>query len=286
VAANRSAHKQLVAVLTGKDTDQVTITNDAVQINLAAVIATVKQQLVAQGFSLASRIPNVNATFTVFQSADLGKAQHIFSALGKLATWLPVVALLALAGAVFLVRNRLRMLMIGFLAVAFSMVLLGISLNVFRSVYLDAVPTDQVPTAAAAAVYDALTGSVRVTLRAVLVVSLAVAVGAWLGGSSASAVTSRRGITSGVAYLRGGAEHVGLNTGPVGAFCYRYKTALRGIVIGIAVLAYILASHPTARWTIGVLIIVVVVLAVLEFLARPPEPVAGTTLGAEPARGT
>jgi hypothetical protein len=286
VTANRSAHTQLVAVLTGKDTDQVSVTGDAVQVNLAALVATVKQQLVTQGFALADKIPNVNATFTIFESSDLGKAQRLFSALGKLATWLPVIALLALAGAVFVVRNRLRMLMIGFLAVAFSMLVLGAGLNAFRSVYLDAVPTDQVPTAAAAAVYDTLTDSVRISLRAVLVVSLAVALGAWLGGSSTSAITVRRGIAGGAGAVRGGAEHVGLNTGPVGAFCFRYKSLIRGAVIGVAVLVYVLASHPTAKWTIGVLIVVVIALALLEFLARPPEPLSANDLGAAPARGT
>jgi hypothetical protein len=283
VAANRSAHTQLVAVLTGKDTDQVTVTGDAVQINLAAVINAVKQQLVANGFGLADKIPSVNATFTIFQSADLGKAQRVFSLLGGLATWLPVVGLLALAGAVFVARNRLRMLMIGALAIAVSMLVLGVGLNAFRSVYLNAVPTDQVPSAAAAAVYDALVASVRVALRAVLVVALAVAVGAWLGGSSASGVGARRGIARGAAVVRGRAEHLGLNTGPVGEFCFRYKAVLRGLVIGLGALVYVLASDPTPGWTLGVVIGVAVLLALLELLGRPPEPSASAGLGAPPA---
>ena len=244
VAANRSAHEQLVAVLTGKDTDNVTITDDAVQVNLAAVIDTVKQHLVAQGFSLASQIPTVNATFTIFQSTDITKAQRAFSALDKAATWLPILALLALAGAVSLVRDRLRMLMIGFLAVAASMLLLGVALNIFREVYLNAVPASAVPADAAAVLYDTLTHFIRLSLRAVLVVSLAVAVGAWLGGRSSSAAASRRGITRAAAAIRGGTEHVGLNTGPVGAFFFRYKNALRGMAIGVAVLVYVAGQSP------------------------------------------
>ncbi len=281
--ANRSAHTQLVAVLTGKGTNQVTVTGDAVQVNLAAVIDTVKQQLVANGFALAGRIPAVNATFTIFQSADLGKAQRLFSLLGHLATWLPVIGLLCLAGAVLVVRNRLRMLMIGALAIALSMVLLGVALNVFRPVYLDAVPSDQVPRDAAAAVYDTLVGSVRTSLRAVLVVALAVAAGAWLAGSSASALTVRRFIARGAAAARGGAGHVGLDTGPVGAFCFRYKATLRGLVIGVAVLVYVLASHPTAGWTLGVVIVVAVLLALLELLARPPEETRPAGPATQPA---
>ena len=57
VEANRQAHTQLVAVLTGKDTDMVEISNNAVSINLASVIDTVKQRLIERGFTLAERCP-------------------------------------------------------------------------------------------------------------------------------------------------------------------------------------------------------------------------------------
>ena len=74
---------------------------------------------------------------------------------------------------------------------------------------------------------------------------MAVAIGAWLAGRSSGAAATRRGITRAAAAIRGGTEHVGLNTGPVGAFFFHYKNALRGTAIGVAVLAYVLASHPT-----------------------------------------
>ena len=285
VAANRTAHEQLVAVLTGKDTENVTITDDAVKVNLGPIIATVKQQLVAQGFSLASQIPTVNASFTIFQSADITKAQRAFSALDKAATWLPILALVALAGAVFLVRDRLKMLMIGFLAVAASMLLLGAALNIFREVYLNALPAST-SASAAGVLYDTLTHSMRLSLRAVLVVSLAVAIGAWLSGRSSGAAATRRGITRAAAAIRGGTEHVGLNTGPVGAFFFQYKNALRGVAIGVAVLTYVLASHPTGSWTLTVLLVLLVVLAVIELIARPPAPTSNESisLGPEAAR--
>src|SRR6185295_2121154 len=56
VEANRSAHTQMVAVLTGKDTDQVTVTDNAVSINLAVLIETVKKQLVDAGFTRAANL--------------------------------------------------------------------------------------------------------------------------------------------------------------------------------------------------------------------------------------
>ena len=274
VAANREAHTQMVALLTGKDTDKVTVTDNAVQVNLAAVIDAVKARLVARGFELADRLPEVNATFTVFESADLTKAQTGFRLLSSLSRALPVLALLLAAAGVYVSRERRRALMYVGVAVAGSMLLLGAGLNAARAVYLDAVPPDQLSPAAAASIYDTLVEFIRLNLRAVLVVALAVAVGAWLSGRSSGAVATRGGIARGFAAVRGGGDRVGLNTGPVGAWVHHYRTALRAVVIGGGVLVYVQAAHPTGAWTLKVLGVVVVLLLLVELLARPPDETA------------
>jgi hypothetical protein len=270
VEANRSAHTQMVAVLTGKDTDQVTVTDNAVSINLAVLIETVKKQLVAAGFTRAANLPVVNAQFTVFESDDLAKAQRGFRALEAAARWLPILALVLLAVAIYISRSRRKALLAAALAVAAGMLLLGAALNIFRPIYLNAVPADQLPTNAAASIYDQVVSFIRFNLRAVLVVALAIAAGAWLSGPWASAVAVRRGIAKATAGVRGGGERVGLRTGPVGTFVYRYRTLLRSVVIAIAVLVYVQAAHPTGSWTLGVLGYLVVALAVVELLAAPP----------------
>jgi len=274
VAANREAHTQMVALLTGKDTEKVTVTDNAVQVNLAAVINAVKARLVARGFELADRLPEINATFTVFESADLTTAQNGFRLLSSVSRALPVVALLLAGLAVYISRERRRALMYVGVAVAGSMLLLGVGLNAARAVYLDAVPPEQLSPAAAASIYDTLVEFIRLNLRAVLVVALAVAIGAWLSGRSSGAVATRGGIARGFAAVRGGGERVGLNTGPVGAWVHHYRTALRAVVIGGAVLVYVQAAHPTGAWTLKVLGVVVLLLVVVELLARPPDETA------------
>jgi len=273
VAANREAHVQMVAVLTGKDTEKVTITDNAVQVNLAAVINAVKARLVARGFELADRLPEVNATFTVFESADITKAQSAFRLLSSAAQVLPFLSVLLAGLAVYVARERRRTLMIVGLAFAASMLLLGVGLNAARAVYLDAVPADQLPPAAAASIYDTLVEFIRLNLRAVLVVALTVAVGAWLSGRSSGAVATRRGIARGFAAVRGGGDRIGVNTGPVGVWVYHYRTALRSVVLGSAVLVYVQAAHPTGAWTLKIVAVVVALLLLVELLARPPaEP--------------
>ena len=75
VAANRAAHEELVAALTGDTSGSITVENDTVSVNMAAFIATVKERLVDRGFTLAERIPEVDASFVLFQSADIVRAR-------------------------------------------------------------------------------------------------------------------------------------------------------------------------------------------------------------------
>jgi hypothetical protein len=276
VTVNRAAHAQMVAVLTGKSGTAVQINGNTVQLNVGVLINRVKHQLEGRGFGLASKIPAVNAKFTLFQSADIGKVQAGFNFLNTAARVLPILGLVLIGAAVAVARSHRKALLAAALAVAASMILLGLGLNIFRTVYLNALPaTASQP--AAGVIYDTLVGFIRLSLRAILVVALAVALGAWLAGSSQAAVATRRGITRGSAALRHSGERAGMDTGRFGEWVYRYRTALRGATIGIAVLVYVLAAHPTGAWTLGVVVVAGVVLLVIELLGKPPAPGENTT---------
>lgn len=274
VTVNRAAHAQLVAVLTGKQTGAVKVVGDTVTLDLAPVIAKVKTRLTQEGFGLAAKVPEVSTNITLVQSADITKAQTAFRLLGSFARGLPILGLLLLAGAVALAPGRRRALMIGGLVVAGSMLLLGLLLNAFRSVYLGALPPDVSPTAAAA-VYDTLAGFIRLNLRAVLVLFLALAVVAWVTGPSTAAVSVRRGSRRAVDFVRHGSEEAGFHTGAFGAALYRVRVPIRLGIAGVVVLVYVLAAHPTGGFTIVLLVVAAFVLLVIELLARPPAP--GTT---------
>src|SRR4051794_36899899 len=279
--ANREAHTQMVAVLTGKGSDAVTVAGNAVQLNLAVLIDTVKTQLVDAGFTLASRIPEVTATFTLFESADLAKARNGFRLLSALARALPVVAILLLACAVLVARRRRHTLVVGSLVVAASMLLLGLALNAFRSVYLDAIPADA-SASAASAIYDRLVLFIRLNLRAVLVLFLAIAAVTWVSGPEPAPSRIRAGTARALDRVRHRSDQAGLDTGPFGLFLGTYRGAIRGVVAGAVILLYVLADHPTGGFTITLLLVAAVVLLVVELFARTPatapdeaaEPVA------------
>lgn len=269
IEANRDAHKAMVAILTGEGTETVDVSNGAVSINIGELVNEVKQSLVNRGFALAERVPKVTATYTVFQSDDLTKAQGAFKLLDGVATWLPIVGLVLLAAAVMLARDRRRALLAAGLAIAGSMLLLGALLNLIRPIYLDAIPADA-STDAAAAVYDTLVDFIRMALRAVLVVALTLAVVMWLMAPRGSGATARRGLARGIAALRSGRSHAGLRTGAFGLALARYRTAIRVGVIGCAALIYLLEDHPTGAYALGIVITTVVLLLIAEVLAAPP----------------
>jgi hypothetical protein len=279
--ANREAHTQMVAVLTGKDTDTVEITNNAVSINLATVISAVQQRLVDRGFTLAERLPTVNAQFTIFQSDDITKAQTGFRLLNAINTWLPILALLCLIGAVAVGRSRRRTLVAGALALGLSMLLLGAGMNVGREIYLNSVPTDQIPSDAAAAIYDQLVYFIRLSLRATLVVALAVAFVAWVTGPGGAPVALRRGTSRAIGAARSGGDRIGIDTGSFGVALWTYKTPIRFGVLGLALLLYVMRDHPTGGFAIVLLVIAAVILLLVELLSRPPAPVAGDAAAAE-----
>ena len=273
IQANRAAHETLVKALTGEGGGSVTIENDTVTLNLGPFIQTVKQGLVAQGFTLAERIPQVDKSFVLFQSEDITRARSAFNLLNTLGNWLPVVALVLLAIGIYMAKDHRRALVGAALGVAGGMVLLGLALAVFRTIYLDAVPAAVLPHDAAAVLYDTIVRFLRLGLRTILVLALVVAAGAFLSGQSVTAVRTREGLGNAIGWLSGGAERAGFSTGPVGTWVYANKKVLRIGAVALAALALVFWGRPTGKVVLGLTLALLVVLALIEFLGRRPAQV-------------
>ena len=269
VEANREAHSQLVAALTGKG-DAIVINDGEVTVGLATIIEAVKGQLSEAGFGIADRIPEVNPTFTILQSDDLSTLQNLLGFLDDLSTWLPIIGLALLALAVYVARDRRRVIFAAGMAVAGSMLLLGAALNVIRPIYLDALPASS-SQAAAGVVYDQLVSFIRLALRGLGIVALAVAIGAWLSSRSGPGAATRRGIVRTIDAMRSGTSKAGLNTGAFGVALGTYRAPIRVVVLVLAAVLYISVDHPTSQTALRVVITTVVVLVLLELLATAPE---------------
>lgn len=266
VEAMRLSHGQMVAVLTGDTPDAVEIADGAVKINIGTFVASVKEILIDDGFSFATRIPEVDATFTVFQADNIGTGQKIFAWLETLARVLPVLTLLLLAAAVMVARNRRKGLLVVGLAVAGSMVLLGLALNLVRPLYLDAIPPDVLAGDAAAAIYDQVVSFIRTSLRAVGIVFLALALAAFWFAPTGTGAALRSGARTGLSRVR---DRTGIDTGPVGRFLGTHRTFARVVAVGAGALVYLGLDYPTGSAAATIVIVVVVALVALEFLASP-----------------
>jgi hypothetical protein len=280
--ANRAAHQQLVNLLEGNQTGAVTNENGAVTVNLGPLVAQAKAQLVAQGLPAANKIPAVNTSFTLVQSDKLGKAQAGYRALNALGRWLPLIALALIALGVYVAKGHRRALVGAGLGVAASMLVLGAALAIARPLYLDALPATASQNAAGA-VFDTLVTFLRQALRATLVAGLIIAAGAFLTGGSIPAVRTRGGLVHGIGALRGGAESAGLHTGGLGAWVHAQRRWLRIGAVAAGLAALVFWPHPTGAVVIWLAIGVLVLVGIVEFLARPPAPAPTAPAGAATA---
>ncbi|MDX6301458.1 MAG: hypothetical protein QOF53_2672 [Nocardioidaceae bacterium] len=270
VRANRTAHANLVTLLEGRQGGAVSTNGDEVTLNLAPIVAQVKQQLVAGGFTIANRIPVANRTFVLARSDSVTRAQGVYRLLNAIGLWLPVLALLLFGGGVLLARDRRKGLLLGSLGVLGSMLLLGVLLAVARPLYLNAVPASVLPSDAAGDVFDTVVQYLRYSLRTVAAVALVLALGAFFLGPSAGAVRARSDATRTLGALRGSAESAGLNTGRFGTWTFAHKRLLRIATVVLAAVVLSFWGQPTGVVVLGIALVALFVLAVIELVGRPP----------------
>lgn len=280
--ANETAHASLVKLLEGNQGGAISAQNDTVTLNLAPIIAEVKQRMVDNGFALAGKIPVVDKSIVLVQSDGVTKAQGLYRLLNTVGTWLPVIALVLLVAGVYVARDRRRALLRGALGVAGGMLVLGVALTLGRVFYLNALPPEVISRDAGGVVFDTIIRFLRYGLRAVGALALIVALAAYFTGPSNAAVQARTKLAGGIGSLRGRAENAGLNTGRVGGWTFAHKRLLliASVVGGALVLT--LWSRPTTTVVVVTAVVVLFVVALIEFIGRPPVP-AGNEPPSAPA---
>lgn len=280
IQANRRAHQSVVSVVTGNygissvDVDRT----GTVSISLATIIDNVRTELTDRGFTLAERIPTIDKQFVLFQSPGLVQAQRAVNALDKASAILPWLGIACAAGAVAVTPRgrRLRTLSLAGLSIAVGMLVLALAVLIGRALYLDDIPANVLSPDAAAVVVDTVLTVLRVSLRAVAVLGLVIAAGAYLIGGSASAQAVRRGFGRTLDVVRHPASDRTPNT--VERWAGQLRVPLRATIIGIAALLLIFWRYPTGPVVLWIVLGGLLALLVLEVLIRPTRtPVkAGT----------
>jgi hypothetical protein len=270
VQANTIVHTEMVKALSGQGGGSVTTSNGRVSIDLAPFIEAAKQHLSARGLTLVQKLPPIHPTLELFSSRDLVKAQTAYRLINDLKFVLPIASLLLIGLGVCAARRHRRALIGAGLGFALSMLVLAAGLAVFRSIYLNSVPSSVLPGDAAAALFDTVVRFIRQGLRVLLVVGLVVAAGAFLTGPSVTAVRIRGAFTSGLGWIRESGEHAGLRTGPVGRWTHAHRTALRVGAVALAALIFVFWGQPTVAVVLLIVILLLVVLGLIELIGRPP----------------
>jgi hypothetical protein len=260
----RTVSRQMNAILSG-DSESVVIRDDTVFLDLAPFIDLAKQRLSDAGLSAVSLVPEVHPTVALAKADTLVRAQSAYTALDTVATVLPWLVLLLLIVGVYLARNRFRALVGVGLGIALSMVVLAAGLLIARGFLVGAVPARAAPATASG--FDISVTYLRYGLRALAVLGLVVALAGYLAGRSESAVRLRAWASTRLHSIRSGSE-----PGPISLWTRAHVKGLRIGAVALAVLSFVFLSQPSGVAILVIAALLLVVLAVIEFLARPgPE---------------
>ncbi|WP_053661092.1 hypothetical protein [Streptomyces sp. MMG1121] len=150
-----------------------------VTVDLASVTDPVKRRLTHDHVPLAARIPVQHTAVAVFPAEELATFRKGFHVLEVAGFWLPVTAVVFAATGIGLAVHRRRAITATALGTALGGALLALALSVGRTLTLSGLPPD-VPHPAAAAVYDALTSTLRTTAWLLLALGLTAALTTWL----------------------------------------------------------------------------------------------------------
>ena len=266
--ALRIGHTQLIGTLSNDPAAVATISEDgSLGIPLGPIVERVKAVLVERGITVAGRIPPVDRTIVLVQSDQLPTVQLAYGVTVAVGTWLPWLVLALLVGGVLVANRRPRAVLWAAGGFAFAMALMAILFAVGRIALVAAVPASVLPGSVSTLFYDTATDGMRATAVAAAVLGLAVVVVAWLAGPHRTPTRLREVYATGVGRLRGTADERGLSTGTVGAWVYRSRSLIFGLIAIVAALVVLLTKPltvSTVGWTAFWAAVAVVVVTLVE----------------------
>lgn len=165
----RTLHAGVTAVVDGEGALSV---NDGgeLTLNIEAIVAAVRDQMVEWGFEAAERIPADQEPLVLAQSDEVALALQAYQATAMVGAWLPWVVFALLAGGVTLAVDRRRTLITASWLVFALTGVAWATVLIVRGVLGSGWP-------AAGAVAAAATGGMVVSLAIITLVALSVAIG-------------------------------------------------------------------------------------------------------------
>jgi hypothetical protein len=284
IEANRVAHQQIVKALTNEG-KVVKTPNGKIVLDLSALLGQVRQALDDRGITVFDKlkIQQLSLKFELMDSDQLAKAQTGAKLLKGLSWVLPVLALLALGVGLALSPNRRRSLLRWGIGAAVASSVIGASVTIGRSFYLDAVTSPDLSRETAAAVFDTLVRFLRQGARLMIAIGLVTALAAWVSGPSAAAVKVRATAKSLTGKTGDAASSHGWQFGAFGTWVSGHRNPLRIGSVLVVLLVLVAWDHPRALTVLFLVLVLLVLLAIIEIVARAAGGDVGPTNGSPPA---
>jgi hypothetical protein len=250
---NERAHQQVVDLLTGDGA--VKVEGDEVVLDLEPLIKREIRQIRELGIPgvtgerLEQRLEDRPTEFVLLDNPVPGAVQTILRTLDHLAYVLPFIVLALFGLAIWLFPNHRRGVMWIGIAVAFTMSIHVAAVGIGRRIYLDVISGTSINEEAASDVYVALTQYLRNLFIGVLVVSLLVALIAFLAGRQ-----TIRNLTT--------------HLGPVEDYIAAHTRGLQIAVVILGFLVFVLLREPSWFGLIFVVALVIALVIALEAIAR------------------
>jgi hypothetical protein len=191
--ALRVTHSQVIGALENDPTTLVAIgPNGELGIQIGPIVEGVKGYLVAQGLGFAERLPTVDRTIVITQSATLVTLQTLYQLAHAIALWLPWVAFALIVGGVLLAGLSTVTVISASASVALAMALLLVGLALGRTLVIAGFVATDLSPGAAAALFGQVVGRIYSSAVTVGVVGFLIAAVVWLLGPFGLAARVRR----------------------------------------------------------------------------------------------
>lgn len=154
---NQSGHDELVTLLKGDSNSAAQISGGKLRLDLGQVVEAVRARLASAGLTVVTQIPPITLVVDVADAKGVEKAQTAVKLLDTIATWVPVLAIALLGGAVGLSRRRLRTTYLVAAGVLAAMLVTRGLIHLGAQAAEDKVPDETASTAAVDAFYGQVT---------------------------------------------------------------------------------------------------------------------------------
>jgi len=280
IELNTRAQAGLVRVLEGGDDGTIRLVGDNVVLDISSLLGQVQTFLVDQGITVAGNItvPDTDRQIVLMNAPALAQAQFIYSLTSPILKWFPLIIMAMFALAIWLSRRRARMVVATGIALLVSGLLLWLGLSTSETVFVDQLK-DTVFAPASEVFWSTLFVYLVEGLKALIVLSVAIIIGGWLGGRTSSATTLRGHLVTGLGEL---SARMPAGIAGIGASLRGAAQPLRWAIYALGLLILLLTdvlSPASILWTVA---LVAGLLTVLQLLVGAPS---GGADNATPAEG-